>query len=272
VSETIFMARSADRAANGGAIPVLLYHSVPAAEPPDDPLSVSKARFGSHLDAICDSGRVPVSIEALAEGLRGERDLPERPMAVTFDDAYEDTVEAVDRLNERGIPASVYVTTGQIGTGEMLRCDQLAQLASRGEGVELGAHTVNHPYLDELDLERVREEVTASKSRLEELVGREIGTFAYPYGAYDRRVREAVIDAGFRSAASVKNAISHRCDDPWAIARWTVGRTTTAEEIARILAGAGAPPAWQHVRLRTRGYRIARRARRRIVERLGGAR
>ena len=45
-------------------------------------------------------------------------------------------------------------------------------------------------------------------------------TFAYPHGAYDKRVRQAVIDAGYVSAAAVKNAFSHPADDPYAIAAW----------------------------------------------------
>jgi hypothetical protein len=91
-----------------------------------------------------------------------------------------------------------------------------------------------------------------------------VTSFAYPYGAHDPRVRAAVIAAGFHSAAAVKNAISHRADDPWAIARWTVDGATDAERIARVLDGRGVPRAWRRERLRTRGYRTVRKLRRRI--------
>jgi peptidoglycan/xylan/chitin deacetylase (PgdA/CDA1 family) len=250
------------------AIPVLLYHAVPDTATADDPLSVPYEQFATHVDAIVSSGRTPVSVAEVAAALRDERPLSERAVAVTFDDAYEDTPRAVDLLRERGLRASVYVTTGQIDSGPMIRREQLEQLARQPEAVELGAHTVNHPPLDELGIEEIEREVSDSKQALEQMIDRNVDTFAYPFGAYDARVRTAVIDAGFSSAAAVKNALSHSNDDPWAIARFTVGTATSAEQIAQILDGQGAPYAWQGERLRTRGYRAVRKFRRRTG--LGG--
>jgi peptidoglycan/xylan/chitin deacetylase (PgdA/CDA1 family) len=250
------------------AIPVLLYHAVPDTSTADDPLSVPYEQFAGHVEAIASSGRAPVSVAEIAAGLRGERPLAERAVAVTFDDAYEDTERAVELLREHGLRASVYVTTGQIDSGPMIRREQLEQLARRPETVELGAHTVNHPPLDELGVEEIKREVSDSKQALEQMIGRGVDTFAYPFGAYDARVREAVIDAGFSSAAAVKNALSHPEDDPWAIARFTVGAATSSDQIAQILGGQGAPYAWHGERLRTRGYRVVRKFRRRTG--LGG--
>jgi peptidoglycan/xylan/chitin deacetylase (PgdA/CDA1 family) len=252
-------------ASGQNAIPVLLYHSVPLTRDPEDSLSVPYEQFGAHLDAIVASARTPITVGKLAAALRGECQLPDRPVAITFDDAYENTLDAVELLGSRGLCASVYVTTGEIGTDSMVRLNQLERLAAQPSQIELGAHTVTHPFLDELSLAEIEREVTDSKHRLEQLTGRGIDTFAYPYGAYDRRVRAAVIAAGYRSAAAVKNALSHPGDDPWAIARWTVRSTTSAQRIAGVLEGRGVPFAWREERLRTRGYRFARRLRRRIV-------
>lgn len=249
---------------NPHAIPVLLYHAVPATPNPDDPLSVTSDQFAGHIDAIVDSGRTPLSIGEISDGLRGTHTLPDRPVAITFDDGYADTLDAIELLCSRGLPVSLYVTTGQIDTQGMISYEQLLQLASMPDGVELGAHTVTHPRLDELSLDDVNREILGSKSRLEELLQRPVSSFAYPHGAHDRQVRQAVIEAGFDSAAAVKNAISHSEDDPWAIARWTVDSKTSAERIAQVLDGRGVPRAWERERLRTRGYRTVRRLRRRM--------
>lgn len=250
-------------------IPVLLYHSVPRTAESVDRYAVPYEQFMAHLDAIVDSGRVAITIGHLAAGLRDERLLPDRAVAITFDDGYDDTLAAIELLCERGLRASVYVTTGQIGARSMIGRDQLRLLADRPDAVELGAHSVTHPHLDELSLSEMESEVSSSKRQLEQLLGRPVETFAYPYGAYDRRVREAVIAAGFQSAAAVKNALSHREDDPWAIARWTVRSVTGAQQIARILDGRGVPRAWRHERLRTRGYRAVRRLRRTLGRGIG---
>jgi peptidoglycan/xylan/chitin deacetylase (PgdA/CDA1 family) len=237
-----------------------------------DPLSVTNEQFATHLDAIVESGRVPLTIGEIAAGLRGERSLPEHTMGITFDDGYENTPDAIELLCERGLRVSVYVTTGQIDDEQMLGYEQLQRLADRADAVELGAHSVTHRRLDELSPSEIEREVTGSKRKLEQLLGRPVTSFAYPYGAHDRHVRQSVIAAGFHSAAAVKNAISHDQDDPWAIARWTVESTTDAERIAQVLDGTGVSRAWRHERLRTRGYRAARRLRRRLARRMGPSR
>jgi peptidoglycan/xylan/chitin deacetylase (PgdA/CDA1 family) len=246
-------------------IPVLLYHGVPAAGPGADRYTVTRRIFAEHLHAILDSGRTPVTVGDIAAGLQNRRSLPQRPVAITFDDGYYDTEEALEALCAWGLCASVYVTTGRLDMPGMMRRSQLERLATLGDPVELGAHSVSHPRLDELDARAIEREVTESKAQLEQIVGRRVETFAYPHGAYDRRVRAAVITAGYQSAAAVKNALSHAGDDPWAVARWTVCSDTTAATVAEVLDGRGVPSAWRHERLRTRGYRAARRLRRAIA-------
>ncbi len=105
-------------------------------------------------------------------------------------------------------------------------------------------------------------------SQLEDMTQGADDSFAYPQGAYDRRVRRAVIDAGYTSAAAVKNAISHANYDPFAIARWTVTAGTPASRLAQILEGENVPRAWPGERVRTRAYRTVRRTRRRLARML----
>jgi peptidoglycan/xylan/chitin deacetylase (PgdA/CDA1 family) len=246
-----------------GIIPVLLYHSVAGG---DGRYTVSPATFEAHADAIKASGRVTLRISELAAGLRGERPLPERAAAVTFDDGFADNYDAVHSLLGRGLRSTLYVTTGELGARARLTPGRVAQLA-HVSGTEVGAHAVRHRYLDELDGRELMDEVTVSKAELENLTGAPVQSFAYPHGAYDGRVRDAVIAAGYRSAAAVKNALAHARDDPFAIARWTVTNDTSALRIAQVLDGENVPVAWSRERFRTRAYRTFRRQRRRVIRR-----
>jgi peptidoglycan/xylan/chitin deacetylase (PgdA/CDA1 family) len=246
------------------SVPVLLYHSV--SDDPDRyerPYAVSRSRFGAHADAVSGSGRTPFCVSELAASLRGERPLPARPVAITFDDGYANNLDAVEALLGRGLRATVYATSSDIGGPGRLSPAQVAELASL-PGVEVGAHAVRHRHLDELGERELDEEVRASKLRLEDLTGVEIGSFSYPHGAYDARVRRAVIEAGYRSAVAVKNALSHDRDDVFAIARWTVTWGTSTSRIGAVIEGEGVPRAWRRERLRTRAFRAARRSRRQL--------
>jgi peptidoglycan/xylan/chitin deacetylase (PgdA/CDA1 family) len=245
-------------------VPVLLYHSVnDRPGPAERPYAVSRSSFAAHAEAVRASGRRAVTISSLAAAFRNGLPLSARALAITFDDGYEDSLDAVEALADRGLPSTVYVTSGEVGGRNRLTPSQLAQLASIS-GVEIGAHAVRHRRLDELEDHELADEVRLSKLHLEELTGRPIRSFSYPHGAYDGRVRRAVIAAGYHSAVAVKNALSHDGDDPFGIARWTVTCRTSASQVGAVIEGEGLPRAWSHERLRTRAFRVARRSRRRI--------
>lgn len=69
--------------------------------------------------------------------------------------------------------------------------------------VTIGAHTVDHVALPRLPIAEARAQVSGSKRRLEEQLGRSIRHFAYPFGAVGPRERELVREAGFTSATTV---------------------------------------------------------------------
>ena len=247
------------------ALPILLYHSVadrPAAG--QGCFSVRPAVFKEHVLAIADSGRKALTIRRLAAALRGEEPLPAHAVLITFDDGFADVRSAVELLLSERLAATAFVTSGWLGGDQMLSRAGARELAQLGEDVEIGAHTVSHPRLDELPYGRAAAEISGSKAAIEDCVQLPVASFAYPHGAYDRRVRDAVKAAGFKAAAAVKNAISHADDDRYALARLTIGARTGARDVERLLAGSGAPKAWGRERVRTRGYRSVRRLRRRL--------
>ncbi|MGH2850523.1 MAG: polysaccharide deacetylase family protein [Solirubrobacteraceae bacterium] len=247
------------------AIPVLLYHSV--ADTPavgQEAFTVTPKRFAEHVAAIADAGLTALTITDLAAAIRGERELPPRSVAVTFDDAFEDTLGAVERLRDAAIPSTVYVQSERIDGPGGPSVHALREM--HATGAEIGAHTVSHPYLDSIPPARAAGEIGESRRVIEQQLEQRVASFAYPHGAYDRRVRAAVIAAGFTSAAAVKNALSHPADDVFAIARWTLMRDTPTVALARVLAGQDLPLAWARERHRTRAAREARRMRRRLRE------
>ncbi|MGH2905872.1 MAG: polysaccharide deacetylase family protein [Solirubrobacterales bacterium] len=248
-------------------IPVLLYHSVsdePAPEIAD--FAIGPDAFAEQIKLVAESRRTAVTLSELARRLEsGDTD---NLVCVTFDDGWRDNIAAAETLAAAGVPATIYVTSDYVGRPNMVDAGELAALA-QAPGIEIGAHSVNHQHLDELPSAEAGAEIGDSKHAIEQLIGAPVTTFAYPHGAYDRRVRESVIEHGFKSAAAVKNALSHGDDDRYAIARWTITAGSTSSEVAELLAGRGAPLAWQSERIRTKGYRAVRRLRRRVAGRDG---
>jgi peptidoglycan/xylan/chitin deacetylase (PgdA/CDA1 family) len=246
-------------AAQHSAVPVLLYHDVTAE--PRDPFGVTPSTFARHMQLVAASGRVPLTIDEYADGLRGGP-LPDRPVLVTFDDGYAEFPAAVEAMAAAGVDAStIYVTTGWLDRPPYLTWTDAAALPAR---VQVGSHSRTHPQLDVLPTAVVRGEVEGSKAELEDRLGRPCRSFAYPHGHHDAGVKAAVREAGYDSAAAVRNALSHGADDVLAIARYTVTAATTDERVALVLDGRGIPVAPRRERLRTKVFREYRRARHRI--------
>jgi peptidoglycan/xylan/chitin deacetylase (PgdA/CDA1 family) len=255
-----------------GVIPVLLYHSVS-----DQPTgqfgtyTVSRSQLASHLDQVISLGFSTRTVGQLIAQRAAGVPLPARTAVITFDDGFADFDNAWAELAQRGLAATLYVTAGTmgglskwlapLGAGElrMLSRSQLLDLAA--DGCEIGAHSVSHPQLDCLARPAAATEISQSKDALEQVLGRPIDTFAYPHGYHDKAVKQLVAAAGFSSAAAVRNALSPADDDPFALARVTVTSDFTAERIAEVLNGHGAPIAKPREQWRTRLWRQERRRR-----------
>ena len=255
-------------------IPILLYHSV--AESPArgfERFTVRPDQFAAHLDHLIDDDRTVLPLGEIAEYIRTGTPLPEGAMAVTFDDGLADFAEhAWPELSSRGMPSTLYAVAGYLGDrsrwldgpaadSPMLSVEQLAALAD--DGVEIGAHSMTHPQLDLLPRDRAFREIADSKDALEQVLGRPVTTFAYPHGHHTRAVKDLVVEAGYTSAAAVRDMFSHEHDDVFALARLTITDATTSEGLGRLLQGRGARPAPRRQLLRTRVGRQLRRLRQR---------
>jgi len=90
-------------------------------------------------------------------------------------------------------------------THHTLTKEELIML-EKGSLIEIGAHTVTHPYLSEYPVGFQRDEIIHSKAHLEDILNRDINSFAYPYGDYTTETVSLVKDLGFNCACSCEFA------------------------------------------------------------------
>ncbi|HET9530422.1 MAG TPA: polysaccharide deacetylase family protein [Blastocatellia bacterium] len=86
-------------------------------------------------------------------------------------------------------------------------------------GLEVASHTVSHPILTNAADEQLARELSESKARLEGMLGHQVGSFCYPNGGHDGRVRRAVERAGYRCAVTTLPGFNDRQSDPLALRR-----------------------------------------------------
>ena len=109
-------------------------------------------------------------------------------------------------------------------THRTLLPEELTRLADGGL-VEIGAHTVSHPVLSALPADAQAHEISRSKTRLEEILGHTVASFAYPFGArshYTEQTVAAVRAAGFEWACSNFGGIVGPATDRFQLPRFLV--------------------------------------------------
>ena len=211
----------------GEPVRVLMLHSI--AEPANADEStyyLSPGRFRVLLERMRDGGYRCVDPKKLEDkGAVWKR----RELVLTFDDGYDDFyTEVFPLIAEHGLRPLVFLPVDWIGKSngwdqdkpvrsrKLMSLDQIREL--QRHGVRFGSHSVTHPSMPALDPDALWREVSESKHRLEDLLGAEVSAFAYPFGETNRRVRAAVILAGYKVAFTTTEGLNI-WQDPFALLR-----------------------------------------------------
>ena len=229
----------ARRLSPGGV--VLAYHNVVRqghTPPPGDPgAHIALDRFVEQMRWIRRRYTV-IPLTELRERIGTSRPL-RGVLALTFDDGYRGTVtEALPVLKALGLPATLFVVGEAPGRrtpfwwdakGESVAIpdallpanwEELRRAAR--EGFEIGAHSMHHHDLTTLTPDELAHDLLGCTNRIAIHLGIQPTSFAYPYGRWDPRVRNAVRTAGFKTAVTLDGGANGRRADPWALRRQNI--------------------------------------------------
>jgi len=120
--------------------------------------------------------------------------------------------------------AVVYIITQDIGKKAYMNKKELIEI--QDYGIEIGSHTLTHPDLSTISPSSAKEEITASKTTLEKLLGEKILSFCYPSGKFNESVETMVKEAGYFFAVTTKTQIT-TFEDPFALKRDRMNHSTS---------------------------------------------
>lgn len=156
----------------------------------------------------------------------------EKQVAITFDDGYVNVLRnGLEPLQSTGFTAIQFLPANLLGKynewdvpqGEaresIMDAAQVREWISAGH--DIGSHSLTHPYLTQIPAEQAREEITASRKKLEDLFGKRIEHFCYPYGDWNQEVQELVEQAGYVTACTTVAGVNTPTDSPFALKRFT---------------------------------------------------
>jgi len=106
---------------------ILLYHRVATLETDPQLLSATPEHFAEHLEYLSEQYN-PITLVEMSLALKTGK-IPDKSVVITFDDGYADNLLNAKPVLERyGIPATVFVTTGSVGSAKEFWWDDLERL------------------------------------------------------------------------------------------------------------------------------------------------
>jgi len=195
------------------------------------PYALTPEEFRAHLMAARGAG-----LRTLTAGqLPGE--LGTNFFCLTFDDGCaSDYVEAFPALVELGWRATFFVVPTLVGMPGHVTWPQLREMAAAG--MEVGSHSLTHPFLHELDAGGIRHEFGESKRVLEDRLGAPVRSASLPRG-WEPPHCESVLEAlGYTTFCTSRVGWWHPGDRALSIPRVAVRRGMVADDFAAIAAGA----------------------------------
>ena len=215
-----------------------MYHQIGEPAPRGTPyrgLTVHPSDFKRQMTWLRRLGYRGLSMHELLPYIKGERH--GKVVGITFDDGYRNVyTNALPVLRDNDFTATNYFVARQIAGGnvwdsekgiphsQLMSVDQIKAWAVAG--MEVGSHTLDHPNLPKLSPEVADYQIKQSKIELEDIIGKEVGAFCYPYGGYAPEVLAMVRDAGYTNATTTEGGLANSTDNIYALPRVTVARST----------------------------------------------
>jgi len=227
----------------GFPVPVLMYHHVA----PDR--EVTPKGFDAQLSFLKREGFSCASLEELRLHLEGKKLLPDRKVALTFDDGYADNwLCAQPLLAKYGFKAVVFITTERInaapagarvqncpsdtisderGPSGFLSWEELKLMRESG-AFEIGSHTHTHNnFRKNAPWQSIKEELALSKKLISEKLGFTPESIAWPWGAYEQNFVEEAKACGYAMAFTTVPGSNRPGTDPLRIRRFKIRNEDT---------------------------------------------
>ena len=212
-------------------LPILTYHKL-GSRPRGARLKglyLSPELFNRQLAELSEAGFKSTDLDSIGGSGGNEKT---NQIIITFDDGFQSVLEyGLGPLREHGFRAIQFIVADRIGerndwdvsVGEvpeaLMSKEQIRDWLAAGH--QIGSHSRTHPLLTRLSADRAREEIAASKKKLEDMFGVEVRHFCYPYGDWNPVVRDLTEAAGYKSACTTQFGVHIPGESLFALKRIT---------------------------------------------------
>lgn len=193
-------------------VPVLCYHQIRNTIASDSKRAhddiIAPDKFREHMKMLADSGYHSILPDQLYDYLVYGAKLPEKPIMITFDDTDEDQFTVGNAtLKKHGFKGVYFIMTvsiGRKGRINYMTKEQIKQLSD--EGNTIASHTYDHKNFAQFTDADWKTQIDEPTKKLEEITGKKVEYFAYPYGVYKAANLHKLKEHGFKAAFILSTA------------------------------------------------------------------
>ena len=183
-------------------VPILCYHQVRDYKSSDSKTSrdyiVPASMFSEQMQALADSGYHAILPNELYDYLTTGKELPSKPVMITFDDTRLDQyTAALPELNKHGFKGVFFIMTVSLNKPGYMSKEQVKQLAD--EGHIIGSHTYDHKNVKTYTSDDWVEQVQRPSQQLQTITGKPIEYFAFPFGLWNKEAIARLKDHDFKA-------------------------------------------------------------------------
>jgi peptidoglycan/xylan/chitin deacetylase (PgdA/CDA1 family) len=204
-------------------VPILMYHyiSVPPADADiyRQDLSVTPEKFRAQMQYLAENGYTTIDLYDLSLAILGKKELPTKPVILTFDDGYADNyLNAFPVLQEYGFTGTFFVVTEFIDQNRegYMTWEMAKEMAAAGNRIE--PHSRTHPDLRGQPREKLIWEILGPQETIAYHLGYKPQFFNYPAGRYDEAVIQILQELNFWGAVTTMGGQWHGYEDRF---EWT---------------------------------------------------
>ncbi len=244
-------------------IRILLYHrvcDVPESFVVPEHFNVPPVEFARQMAFLSQNGYNIITLEQFVQYRDNNRKPPPKSVVISFDDGYQDNYRnAFPVLEDYGFKGTFFVITDNIDSNKTFQSlthgeKSLASsqnnkqywlpLSKReihemdARGACFGSHTKSHCDLNKVDQDTATDELVGSREHLEDMLGKPVTSFSYPYGSVSKLTRGQVQTAGYKVAATSKGGSNTLRDNPFQLRRLVIEKSDSLGRFIRKVDGA----------------------------------
>lgn len=188
-------------------VPILCYHQIRNWKSTDGKVGkdyiVEEQNFKDQVKMLADSGYHSILPAELYAYLNTGAPLPSKPIMFTFDDTDMDQFTvAAPTLKKYGFKAVYFIMTVSIGRKgkfvDYMSKEQIKELSD--DGNIIGSHTYDHKNFKKYAGKDWEEQLDKPTKKLEDITGKKMTEFAYPFGLWNAEGIPELKKRGFKMA------------------------------------------------------------------------